>query len=108
MQRFDRGRDCSREDDASQRPPATTPDVPGTDVKHAEAQGPQEIELLLDGERPEMQDRIRVYVRGEVVGGLVDEVPVGDINECARNPPSASSISAGVATTAYTTAATTS
>ena len=57
------------------RAPATAPE-PGD----REQQGrPDEVELLLDRQRPQMQHRARFDVLGEVVDRLGGEVPVGGV-----------------------------
>src|ERR1700722_490429 len=54
---------------------------PGDEKETAEQERPREVELLLDREGPEVQHRARVHARCEVVGRLLDEVPVREVQE---------------------------
>ena len=53
----------------------------GAQEQAAEREGPEQVELFFDGEGPELQDGVGGDVRAEVAGGLVDEVPVRDVQE---------------------------
>jgi hypothetical protein len=77
---------AAQHDDRAQHPPPTATGACGQDEHGGQEHGPHEIELLLDGQGPEMQNRIGVDVRGEIVGALANEVPVRDIYE--RRPKS--------------------
>ncbi len=46
--------------------------------QHRQQRGPEQVELLLDGEGPEVQQRALVVPGGEVVGPLRHEPPVGE------------------------------
>ena len=74
----ERAGEDQRQGDPEHRPhrfPAAAPE-PG----HGEHQPrPDEVELLLDRQRPEVEDRARFEALGEVVDRLRGEVPVGDV-----------------------------
>jgi hypothetical protein len=51
------------------------------DVERTEQEWPEKVELLFDRERPIVDQRIGVDVRGEVVGRAVDEEPVRNVQK---------------------------
>ncbi len=61
-------------------PPARR-EPPGAPGQPAQRERPEQVELLLDRERPELEHRIARDVGTEVAGRLVDEVPVRDVEE---------------------------
>ncbi len=52
--------------------------------EHRQQRGPEKVELFLDGEGPEVQQRTLVVPGGEVVGLLRHEPPVGE-GQCCRD-----------------------
>ena len=67
--------------DAADHVPLRPSHATSGDDQACEQHGPHRVELLFDGEGPEVHHRAGVDVAGEVVVGLADEEPVRDIEE---------------------------
>ena len=75
------GGDCK-----AQQPGLAGAEAAGGNEQAAQQQGPQQVELFLHRQRPEMQHRVVGHVGAEVVRRLGDEIPVGDVQERCFEP----------------------
>ena len=85
---------------------ATDLPSPSTRKSRGYEKRPQQVELLLNRKRPEVQHWIAIDVGCEVVRRLMDERQLATYMNAARNRPSASSISGRSGDRSYTEAVT--